>query len=51
MGVRDETAETPSETDARSREGGRHTWHSMLTDRAASPPAVRLVAAAYRRLE
>ena len=31
--------------------GGRHTRNSMLTDRAASPPAVRLVATAYRRLQ
>jgi hypothetical protein len=30
--VRHETAETPRETGARSREGGRHTGDSMLTN-------------------
>jgi len=32
-------------------EGRRHTWHSLLTNRGASPPAIRFVAAAYRRLQ
>jgi len=39
MTVRREIAQSPSETGARSREGGRHTWNSMLTDWTASPPA------------
>jgi len=39
MTVRREIVQSPSETGTRSREGRRHTWNSMLTDRAASPPA------------
>ena len=41
----------------RTREGrveprGREAYlNSMLTDRAASPPAIRLVVAAYQRLQ
>lgn len=39
MMVRDETAQTPGETGARSRARPKHTCTSMLRSRGASPPA------------